>query len=135
MGRAWLLVCIIFVLSACGEGKSSRVDQSKAALTPEQISAREAEDRQQAGRDLNISNPQKPADGGLRVVAGVPLFSDANLLVDVNADVSGTVERLLWQQVSGPQAIILDPHQARTAIVVPDVVQASELVFRVAAAN
>ena len=127
---------VALAISACGDGKSSRVDPAKAQLTAAQVQAREEAERVQAGKDLEVSNPSKPsANASPKVDAGPDIFSDANLLVDLPGTAPGELSfvRSRWVQIDGPEATLINPDQLQAQVVVPDVNQYTKLSFRLSA--
>jgi hypothetical protein len=73
------------------------------------------------------------------VSAGSKQYSDANLLVTLRGQAHSTSEhpivQVRWWQFSGPRAVIANPHQLHTQVLLPEVVQPAVAVFRFAAIN
>lgn len=131
--RHFLAVFLCLMLAACGKGQTSQVDATKGQLTPAESANREKTDIDKAGTDLGVTQPQKPEpESLLSINAGPDVFSDANLLVNVQGTVSGTVPfaRTVWTQIDGPDVLIQDPEQLNTQVLVPDVTRFTKLSFR-----
>lgn len=75
----------------------------------------------------------------LVVSAGSKQYSDANLLVSLQGQARSTgdhpIEQVRWWQFSGPSAVIANPNQLRTQVLLPEVAQPTTAVFRFAAIN
>src|SRR5690606_16159209 len=67
-----------------------------------------------------------------------PQYSDGELRVSLQASVTsreGVVREVRWQQIYGPEAVIVDPYSAETSVWLPWVTQPARLGFRFAAVN
>ena len=65
-------------------------------------------------------------------------YSDSYLLVTLEAEVStaqGSIRKVRWEQIEGPEAVITDPARATAEVWLPSVEQATILRFRLAAVN
>ena len=72
----------------------------------------------------------------IEVDAGISQVSDPNLLVPLNGSARTFLDGSLqfqWTQISGPSAFILNPFQANTSVLVPDISQPTVLNFRLSA--
>ncbi len=135
--RYYLTLICCLLLSACGKGQGSQVDTNKGQITQAQITERSQTELQKAAQDLGVSAPTPP-DASLSIEAGPDIFSDANLLVNLQGDPqeraasNGIFARTLWSQIDtgGPEVPILNPEQLNTQVLVPDVSQYTRLSFR-----
>ena len=72
----------------------------------------------------------------IEVDAGISQVSDPNLLVPLNGSARTFLDGSLqfqWTQISGPTAFILNPFEANTSVLVPDISQPTVLNFRLSA--
>lgn len=73
------------------------------------------------------------------VNAGSKQYSDTNLLVTLRGQVSSANEhpivQVRWWQFSGPRAVIANPNQLSTQVLLPEVAEPTTAVFRLAAIN
>ncbi|TQV67240.1 hypothetical protein FKG94_25950 [Exilibacterium tricleocarpae] len=94
------------------------------------------------GSDNSPSSADRPAVDPItgeelellpQVSAGVRQFADPNVLVVLRGSATpaagATITEVMWTQLSGPEVTIPDPQQLQPAVVVPDLLEETELTF------
>lgn len=128
------------VLLGCSQD-ASQVNPSLLEPLPEQQRLEQAQSDQQMLVDrLGLADIQPVVlqDNPISIELGPSQYSDSNLLVAMDAEVSslhGELRQVQWLQESGPDAIILDPNQQLTKVWVPSVSERTTLRFRMVAVD
>ena len=125
--RSLLIAVTAFGLISCGGGNSgsTSTETTGSPSTP--------------GTSVDsFKKPSSPVDNIIDVSAGVSQVSDPNLMVplDGSATLGDGVDGVVqyeWTQLEGPSAFILNPFEAKTSILVPDVTEPTILRFRLVA--
>lgn len=139
--KYWMVVLgLAAYLSGCSPQKSSSVDP--ALLTPPAGSGQSKpvpqEDLPYFDWDA-LDGITAVYSNVVSVSAGSKQHSDANLLVTLRGQASSNNEhpivQVRWWQFSGPQAVIANPNQLSTQVLLPEVAAPTTAVFRLAAIN
>ncbi len=139
--KYWMIVLgLAACLSGCSPQKSSSVDP--ALLTPSTGSGQgkpiPQEDLPYFDWDA-LDGITAVYSNSVSVSAGSKQHSDANLLVrlrgQASSDNAHPIVQVRWWQFSGPPAVIANPNQLSTQVLLPEVATPTTAVFRLAAIN
>jgi len=139
--KYWMVVLgLAACLSGCSPQKSSSIDP--AQLNPPAGSGQgkpvPAEEMPDFDWDV-LEGITAVYSNAVTVSAGNKQYSDANLLVTLSGQASSANEhpivQVRWAQFSGPRAVIANPNQLRTQVLLPQVAAPTTAVFRLAAIN
>lgn len=123
------------VLQGCSDRRSSTIEQEAQPSIP-------AEQLKSYGDALGIESPKSAIESGkvrFRLDAGQTQYADAAVMIQLKGSAvlveSSNIAKQLWQQEDGPEAIILNPDQLTTQVLLPQTAAEDQLQFRLIAAD
>lgn len=135
-----LLAALIVTLwlSGCTQESSQIYSTEKSGVDPVGQDHQQRERHQELLEQLGVQNvPFVPVSSNpIAIELASPQYSDGELRVSLQASVTsreGGVREVRWQQIYGPEAVIVDPYSAETSVWLPRVTQPARLGFRFAA--
>lgn len=129
------LILLAPVLQGCSDRRSSTIEQEAQPSIP-------AEQLKSYGDALGIESPKSATESGkvrFRLDAGQTQYADAAVMIQLKGSAvlveSNNIAKQLWQQEDGPEAIILNPDQLTTQVLLPQTAAEDQLQFRLIAAD
>ena len=136
-----LISTLIFavLLTACSSKNSSSIDPTQLQNNDEALTGVEDVAPVKTGGQVS-AKPGADRAGTFNVNAGGTQFTDPNLFITLRGQIDipeggSPILSVGWTQLAGPEAIILNPNQLETQILVPNIKEPARLIFRLFGVN
>lgn len=139
--KFWTIFFVFFViLSGCSAKHSSSVDSDLSTAQGGSVQGKPLPPDELPYFDWDaLDGISAVQSNSVKVHAGTKQYSDANLLVTLRGQAQSVTEhpivQVRWWQFSGPPAVIANPNQLHTQVLLPEVARPVTAIFRFAAIN